>query len=521
MSQPKGCTAPPIVFLLFVTLFLGGGWLWGNWSGRKSNPANIDSSSNPLPIPLPLGDRLKIDDTELTLPSGVDYRPLRALLRQGKWREADEETRERLKEAAGATGQDLLPADVARIRCEDLAIVDRLWSSYSEQRFGLAVQWSVLEKAGMGTVYSEALWKTFGNRVGWRANSRWLEYEETRFERDAPPGHLPRLVFGEAGAVLPMLLEANAKQQCGTGVVSVPEGAVTSAPAQTSQPLAPAVSPVGLSRFRTQTVTLDRQGNIAERRTIEAEYFTESVNGVSIDMVAIPGGRFWMGSPENEAGRDSDEGPQREVSVAPFFMSKFEVTQAQWRAVAQLPQINRRLDPDPSHFKGDNRPVESVSWDEAQEFVARLSRATGKAYRLPSEAEWEYAARAGTTTPFAFGETLSSEVANYNGDYTYGNGQKGVDREETVDVGSFPPNAWGLYDLHGNVWEWNEDSYHDSYNGAPTDGTAWIDNSTENKLLRGGSWNGNPKSCRSAYRDDHTRDARINLIGFRLSLPRT
>jgi hypothetical protein len=274
MSQPKGCTAPPIVFLLFVILFLGGGWLWGNWSGRKSNPANIDSSSNPLPIPLPLGDPLKIDDTELTLPSGVDYRPLRALLRQGKWREADEETRERLKEAAGATGQELLPADVARIRCEDLAIVDRLWSSYSEQRFGLAVQWSVLEKAGMGTVYSEALWKTFGNRVGWRANSRWLEYEETRFERDAPPGHLPRLVFGEAGAVLPMILEANAKQQCGTGVVSVPDNAATSAPTQTPQPLAPSVSSSGLSQSRAQTMTVDRQDNIAERRTIEKEYFT-------------------------------------------------------------------------------------------------------------------------------------------------------------------------------------------------------------------------------------------------------
>jgi formylglycine-generating enzyme required for sulfatase activity/serine/threonine protein kinase len=270
-----------------------------------------------------------------------------------------------------------------------------------------------------------------------------------------------------------------------------------------------------------ETVTVDDEGNITERRTIEPEYFTETVNGIGIDMVAIPGGTFWMGSPDNEVERDSDESPQHEVSLQPFYLGKFTVTQAQWRAVAQLPQINGNLDPDPSRFKGDNRPVERVSWDDAQEFCARLSQATGKAYQLPSEAAWEYAARAGTTTPFAFGATLSTEIANYNGNDTYGNGKKGVYREETVDVGSFPPNGWGLYDMYGNVWEWCEDSWHDNYNGAPTDGTAWIDTSTENNLLRGGSWSNDPERCRSADRNDGARDYQGNLIGFRLSLPRT
>jgi formylglycine-generating enzyme required for sulfatase activity len=271
-----------------------------------------------------------------------------------------------------------------------------------------------------------------------------------------------------------------------------------------------------LQRFRAETVQVDRDGKIVKRHIIEPEYFTERVNGIGIDMVAIPGGRFWMGSPDGEESRDGDENPQHEVSVSDFFLGKFAVTQAQWRAVAQLPQINRSLNADPSGFKSDNRPVEQVCWDDAQEFCARLSQATGKAYRLPSEAQWEYACRAGTTTPFAFGATLNTDIANYDGNYTYANGKKGVYREQTIDVGSFPPNAWGLYDMHGNVWEWCEDSWHDNYNGAPTDGTAWTDNSTENKLLRGGSWINDPGFCRSASRVSDSRDDRGNYLGFRV-----
>jgi formylglycine-generating enzyme required for sulfatase activity len=277
-----------------------------------------------------------------------------------------------------------------------------------------------------------------------------------------------------------------------------------------------ALPPNQLPRFRAETVQVDQDGKIVKRHIIEPEYFTERVNGISIEMVAIPGGRFWMGSPDGEAGRYSRESPQHEVSVPDFFLGKFTVTQAQWRAVVQLPQINQSLNADPAYFNGDNRPVEKVSWDDAQEFCARLSQATGKAYRLPSEAQWEYACRAGSTTPFAFGATLNTDIANYDGNYTYGNGKKGVHREQTVDVGSFPPNAWGLYDMHGNVLEWCEDSWHNNYNGAPTDGTAWIDNSTERKLLRGGSWYHNPGRSRSASRDELSRDSRNVNFGFRV-----
>ncbi len=280
------------------------------------------------------------------------------------------------------------------------------------------------------------------------------------------------------------------------------------------QPL-PDVPKVRLSRFRAETVRVDETGKIIERQTIEPEYFTEVINGVGIEMVSISGGTFWMGSPENEAEWRSSQSPQHEVNVPSFFIGKFTVTQVQWRAVAGLPQISRSLNPDPSHFKGNNRPVGNVNWDDAQEFCTRLAKATGKDYRLPTEAEWEYAARAGTTTPFAYGTTLSTAIANYDGNYTYGNGEKGEYRGQTVDVGSFPPNAWGIYEMHGNVWEWNEDSWHENYNGAPTDGTVWIDNSTENKLLRGGSWFNDPRLCRSARFND-SRVIRDYSLGFRV-----
>jgi formylglycine-generating enzyme required for sulfatase activity len=200
-------------------------------------------------------------------------------------------------------------------------------------------------------------------------------------------------------------------------------------------------------------------------------------------------------------------------------MGKYQVTQAQWRFVAQLPQVNRELEQDPSHFKGDNRPVESVSWEDAVEFCLRLSEHTKRQYRLPSEAEWEYACRAGTTTPFHFGETITSDLANYNGEYSYGQGPKGVYKQETTKVGSFGvANNFGLYDMHGNVWEWCQDHWHSNYEGAPTDGSAWLSNKEDSnrKLLRGGSWNVDPGNCRSAFRYYSYLVSNLNDIGFRV-----
>jgi formylglycine-generating enzyme required for sulfatase activity len=233
-----------------------------------------------------------------------------------------------------------------------------------------------------------------------------------------------------------------------------------------------------------------------------------------IPLAFIPTGSFLMGSSTDEPNRYSDEGPQHEVTLGSFFMAQTPITQAQWREVAGWRKLKRDLDPDPSHFKGDQRPVEQVSWFDAMEFCHRLSQRTGKNYTLPSEAQWEYACRAGTTTPFHFGPTISTDVANYDGNYIYDQGSKGIYREQTTDVAIFPANAWGLHDMHGNVWEWCLDEWHDSYKWAPTDGSAWMED--DSRLLRGGSWYSHPANCRSASRNDDLPVNRLNIIGFRV-----
>ena len=190
-----------------------------------------------------------------------------------------------------------------------------------------------------------------------------------------------------------------------------------------------------------------------------------------------------------------------------------------------MKQVNRPLETDPANFKGADRPVEQVSWYEAVEFCDRLAAHSERPYRLPSEAEWEYACRAGTQTPFPFGKTLSSKVANYNGTERYNDGPEGEYREETTPVDHFGiGNAWGLCDMNGNVFEWCEDHWHDNYDGAPEDGRAWlIDNGKVDRIGRGGSWYDIPRYCRSAFRCSFIPDDRYNFVGFRVvsSAPRT
>ena len=262
-------------------------------------------------------------------------------------------------------------------------------------------------------------------------------------------------------------------------------------------------------------------------RSQQATGFIQNLaNDTQLEMMLILGDTFMMGSPPEESEPYNFENPQHSVTVQPFFMGKYQVTQAQWRFVAQLPQVKRELEQDPSKFKGDNRPVEKVSWYDAVEFCDRLSQYTGRTYRLPSEAEWEYACRAGTTTPFHFGETITTDLANYDGNQTYGQGPKGVYREETTEVGSFgAANNFGLYDMHGNVWEWCLDDWHNDYTDAPTDGSAWfhsdnnLSDKSERAVLRGGSWFNYPKLCRSAYRNNDDRDERDGIyynLGFRV-----
>jgi formylglycine-generating enzyme required for sulfatase activity len=263
---------------------------------------------------------------------------------------------------------------------------------------------------------------------------------------------------------------------------------------------------------------VERQPVITRRRGSNWGYTEKLSEEIGLDMMSIPGGTFLRGSPDDEPERMDRESPQHEVTVSPFFMGRYAITQAQWRTVASYPQIDRELDPDPAHFKGENRPVEQVSWDDVTEFCQRLSAKTGKVYRLPSEAEWEYACRAGTTTPFHFGDWPSVALMNYNGNLAYNDSPRGEYRKQTVEVGSFPSNSFGLYDMHGNVWEWCEDDWHDSYQGAPTDGSAWLkENRTKKgRLLRGGSWSSLPGYCRSACRNLNSRDGRLFNFGFRV-----
>jgi formylglycine-generating enzyme required for sulfatase activity/tRNA A-37 threonylcarbamoyl transferase component Bud32 len=287
----------------------------------------------------------------------------------------------------------------------------------------------------------------------------------------------------------------------------------------------PANTPFKTVEFKTVKVNLT--GRIIHREPVTTKVFIENIGqGVTIETIEISGGTFIMGSPNTEVGRYHYEGPQHKVTIAPFYLGKYQVTQEQWEAI---------MGNNPSHFQGAKRPVEQVSWDDAVEFCQKLSEQTGKRYRLPSEAEWEYACRAGTDTPFYFGETITSDLVNYNGNYSYGAAPKGIWRKETTDVGSFPPNAFGLYDMHGNVWEWCTDPWHDNYRGAPSDGKVWdethndhryedynllvnIKNDLRSRMLRGGSWLCNPDGCRAAFRDlSLAPDVRYVNLGFRVA----
>jgi formylglycine-generating enzyme required for sulfatase activity len=300
----------------------------------------------------------------------------------------------------------------------------------------------------------------------------------------------------------------------------------TPPPPQAVAPPAPAVIVAGsverapaLRPFSFVTVTLDERGQEMKRETLQERLFVEDLGeGVGLEMVAVKAGRFLMGSPENEGSRLDREGPQHEVSVAAFFMGRFAVTQAQWRRIAAWPQVRIPLDLDPARFEGDQRPVERVSWYDAIEFCARLSARSGRRYRLPSEAEWEYAARAGTSSPFAFGATIAPEIVNYNGNHPYARASKGDYRAATTPVGSLGvANRFGLFDLHGNVWEWCQDLWHADYHGAPDDGRAWEPGGgAALRVLRGGSWLLSAWNCRSAFRLGYAPDVRHLDIGVRV-----
>ena len=236
------------------------------------------------------------------------------------------------------------------------------------------------------------------------------------------------------------------------------------------------------------------------------------------EMVVVPAGSFTMGSPPSEEGRWDNEGPQHRVTISePFAVGKYEVTFAEWDACVAASGCNRYR-PDDEGWGRDQRPVINVSWKDAKAYVGWLSRRTGERYRLLSEAEWEYAARAGTTGPFHFGLTISTDQANYEGNYSYGSGRTGVYREKTVPVGSFRANRFALHDTHGNVWEWVEDCWHGSYADAPTNQSAWsAGGDCDQRVVRGGSWINGPSGLRSAIRSLDSSGNRESFFGFRVA----
>ncbi|MCZ8104563.1 MAG: formylglycine-generating enzyme family protein, partial [Burkholderiales bacterium] len=304
--------------------------------------------------------------------------------------------------------------------------------------------------------------------------------------------------------------------------------------------------------FTAETVLVNKTGKVIERKPVKAYFYDENLPEVGnrkeaqnyIRMMYIPQGEFWMGTEDEEIERlvkkfgwdgFRSERPQHLVKVPAFYMSQTPITQAQWQAIASRTdlKVKRDLDPDPSRFKDPpkpplkrgasdsppfeggarggsptrwDRPVERVNWYDAVEFCARLSKLTVREYRLPSEAEWEYACRAGTKTPFHFGETITADLANYRATETYADEPTGEYRQQTTPVGQFPPNAFGLYDMHGNVWEWCADTWHDNYKDAPRNGSAWTKNGDDNRSqIRGGSWFSIPYYCRSAFRRHNDR----------------
>lgn len=279
------------------------------------------------------------------------------------------------------------------------------------------------------------------------------------------------------------------------------------------------------SKLSFETVRVNALGETVETIAGETATFVEDLGqGRTLEMVRIPGGTFLMGSAIGEEGTGENqvshremiqhEVTQREVTVGEFWMGRFAVTRSQWQAAAIQP-THQHLPPDVAHLKSPDHPIESIFWTDAIAFCQWLSQRTGKSYRLPNPAQWEYACRAGTTTPFHFGETITPDLANYNGSYAYDKGPRGKYRQQTTAVGSFPANPFGLHDMHGNVWEWCLDGWPDDDRDISIDGGAWR-LSGQKKCLRGGSWSYLPTSCRSAYRLDYPFHNRIDDIGFRV-----
>jgi formylglycine-generating enzyme required for sulfatase activity len=291
--------------------------------------------------------------------------------------------------------------------------------------------------------------------------------------------------------------------------------------------------------FQFTVATLDSSGTMKGGMQREGKLFREELgDSESLEMVELPSGNFWMGAPGNEFAQvlkelqkiglpsrqahevAQSEIPQGQVQVVSFYLSRREVTQAQWAQVADWPRVHIELNSEPSFFRGKDRPVEQISWEEAIEFCDRLSARTGRPYRLPSEAEWEFACRGGTLTPYHFGETISSSAANFDATFPWGRAKSEQRRQQTLDSGSTgAANSFGLLDMHGNVQEWCMDPWHPNYQGSPSGASVWEkDGDPQFRIVRGGSYLSAAAFCRSASRTKNEYTRRFSDTGFRVAI---
>ncbi|MDJ0511497.1 MAG: bifunctional serine/threonine-protein kinase/formylglycine-generating enzyme family protein [Crocosphaera sp.] len=298
-----------------------------------------------------------------------------------------------------------------------------------------------------------------------------------------------------------------------------PNTSITSSSTPTKQPNKNLIS--SLKSFQFEVITVNTKGEIIKRENRENEYFTVKLSqDINLEMVVIPGGNFWMGTSKKEGKNSQQEKPQHRVNLSSFCMAKYPITQGQWKQI---------MEQNPAYFKGDNRPVENVSLYDCLDFCKKLSELVGIQLTLPSEAQWEYACRGvinsnqykqldGTQIyqPFHFGATITEQLANYNCSRTYQQEPIGIYFPKTIDVGSFYPNNFGLYDLHGNVWEWCGDTWHENYQNAPQDGKIWLNGNDKYSPMRGGSWAAFPFYCRCAIRNKVQRNNRSYDHGFRV-----
>lgn len=279
------------------------------------------------------------------------------------------------------------------------------------------------------------------------------------------------------------------------------------------------IGAIELSPFEFSTIELNEMGKIVSRSRKSAKFFIEDLDGVELHMVYVPGGAFVMGAPEDERGSMDRENPLHDVTLSTFYMGKFTITQEQWRTVASWPSIKHEINPEPSLFEGSNRPVERVSWFDAVEFCARLTQKLKRKrkYRLPTEAEWEYACRAGTSTPFAIGKTITPEFVNYDGTRPYDKAPRGKKLDTTLPVGNFEvANAYGLFDMHGNVWEWCRDFYDEYFTETEPENDPTGPEWGKERIMRGGSYSYYADDCRSAFREYSSPDNRDSIVGLRV-----